>query len=218
MSPHLFSLSVGPLLFSLYTASFSAKLYHYPQVCLVDIPTCRGHIGGIASSPERGSLSPPAHSRAKATSASSSAMPYDNGATGSFASATPSSTSLSLLQRVKDQHPDAWRRLVRLYRPLVFLWCRQAGLELPRCRGRVRKSGWPWPRASLTFAATGPRIPFVGFGGLRNTNSLTARATRAIGDWGNDSRRMLDQIPDEITDSAEQVASDNDLLTRRPWH
>ena len=34
----------------------------------------------------------------------------------------------------------------------------------------------------------------------------------AIG--GSDARRMLDQVPDEMPDSAEQVASDNDLLTR----
>jgi len=37
----------------------------------------------------------------------------------------PNSTSLSLLERVKIQDPDAWERLVQLYSPLVYLWCRR---------------------------------------------------------------------------------------------
>jgi RNA polymerase sigma-70 factor (ECF subfamily) len=39
--------------------------------------------------------------------------------------ATPS----SLLVRVKEQNPVAWDRLVALYGPLVYKWCRQAGLQ-----------------------------------------------------------------------------------------
>lgn len=39
------------------------------------------------------------------------------------------STSTSLLQRVKLQEPEAWRRLAELYGPLVYRWCRQSGLQ-----------------------------------------------------------------------------------------
>ena len=70
---------------------------------------------------------------------SSAAMPYNSTPTGPFPSVTPSSTSLSLLQRVKDQDPDAWRRLVRLYGPVVFLWCRRAGLTGPDAADAVQK-------------------------------------------------------------------------------
>ena len=36
-------------------------------------------------------------------------------------------TSLTLLQRLRADEPDAWGRLVELYRPLVLYWCgRQA--------------------------------------------------------------------------------------------
>lgn len=41
----------------------------------------------------------------------------------------PGSTSLSLLQRAKKNDPDAWRRIVRLYGPLVHAWCRAARLQ-----------------------------------------------------------------------------------------
>jgi RNA polymerase sigma-70 factor (ECF subfamily) len=35
-------------------------------------------------------------------------------------------TSRSLLQRAREQQPDAWERLVLLYSPLVRHWCRRA--------------------------------------------------------------------------------------------
>ena len=38
------------------------------------------------------------------------------------------STSFGLIERAKRQDASAWRHLVRLYAPLVYYWCRQAGL------------------------------------------------------------------------------------------
>ncbi len=37
--------------------------------------------------------------------------------------------SSSLLARVRSQEPLAWERLVRLYAPLVYRWCRMEGLQ-----------------------------------------------------------------------------------------
>jgi RNA polymerase sigma-70 factor, ECF subfamily len=37
----------------------------------------------------------------------------------------PSSTSLSLLERVKARDGEAWRQLVHIYGPLVYQWCRR---------------------------------------------------------------------------------------------
>lgn len=43
---------------------------------------------------------------------------------------TPSTgTSRSLLERVQADDPAAWDRLVALYAPLVYQWCRGAGLR-----------------------------------------------------------------------------------------
>src|SRR5262245_60137660 len=41
------------------------------------------------------------------------------------ASGFPSSTSPSLLARVKASDQEAWRRLVHLYGPLIYGWCRR---------------------------------------------------------------------------------------------
>lgn len=39
------------------------------------------------------------------------------------------STSTSLIERVKHQDAEAWRRLVLIYGPVVFQWSRRAGLQ-----------------------------------------------------------------------------------------
>jgi RNA polymerase sigma-70 factor, ECF subfamily len=41
----------------------------------------------------------------------------------------PSATSASLLARAQEKDEAAWRRLVSLYHPLVYGWCREAGLQ-----------------------------------------------------------------------------------------
>lgn len=47
----------------------------------------------------------------------------------STASSNFTGTSPSLICRVVDRDPEAWRRITRLYGPLVFHWCRQQGLS-----------------------------------------------------------------------------------------
>jgi len=37
-------------------------------------------------------------------------------------------TSLTLLERVRVQSPDAWRAFVAIYSPLVYRWCRRMGV------------------------------------------------------------------------------------------
>ena len=39
------------------------------------------------------------------------------------------SVSSTLLVRLRQQDPDAWQRLVQLYGPTVYGWCRHAGLR-----------------------------------------------------------------------------------------
>ena len=38
-------------------------------------------------------------------------------------------TSLTLLTRARELDAEAWYRLVRLYYPLVYQWCRRAGMQ-----------------------------------------------------------------------------------------
>ncbi len=43
--------------------------------------------------------------------------------------AAANGTSWSLIVGVKQNDPEAWDRLVKLYSPLVYFWCRQSGLR-----------------------------------------------------------------------------------------
>ncbi len=53
----------------------------------------------------------------------------DDSTAGSRAeSADPSSVSSTLLERVKARRPEAWERLVDLYAPVVYQWCRVSGV------------------------------------------------------------------------------------------
>jgi len=47
----------------------------------------------------------------------------------SNASDSINSTSASLLSRVRAEDPQAWRRLMALYGPVVYRWARQTGMQ-----------------------------------------------------------------------------------------
>jgi RNA polymerase sigma-70 factor, ECF subfamily len=40
----------------------------------------------------------------------------------------PSSVSSTLLDQIRRRRPEAWRRLIDLYGPVVYRWCRQLGV------------------------------------------------------------------------------------------
>ena len=41
----------------------------------------------------------------------------------------PPGTSLTLLQRLLDNEPEAWRTMVQLYTPLIWHWCARGGVR-----------------------------------------------------------------------------------------
>jgi RNA polymerase sigma-70 factor, ECF subfamily len=45
-----------------------------------------------------------------------------------FGTAEPSSISSTLLDQIRTRRPEAWQRLVDLYGPVVYRWCRQLGV------------------------------------------------------------------------------------------
>lgn len=55
--------------------------------------------------------------------------PYEALRNGALSTASSASMSSSLLDRLVERDPDAWKRIVRLCYPLVRSWCRRGGLQ-----------------------------------------------------------------------------------------
>jgi RNA polymerase sigma-70 factor (ECF subfamily) len=135
-------------------------------------------------------------------------------------------TSLSLLDRVKADDPQAWQRLVGLYTPLVYHWCARwqgtgadaddvvqevflavaAGIEKfqrprpaagPPSASRPGSVGSQAPSAAASPEATGS---FRGWLGAITRNKLRdfyeRRQRQPAAQGGSDFHRLLQEIPD----------------------
>jgi RNA polymerase sigma-70 factor (ECF subfamily) len=63
------------------------------------------------------------------TDADALASPDDESADHRDTESVSLATSVSLLERARNDDAEAWNRLVELYAPLVYHWCRRWGLQ-----------------------------------------------------------------------------------------
>jgi RNA polymerase sigma-70 factor, ECF subfamily len=118
------------------------------------------------------------------------------------------STSLSLIARARDRDADAWRRLTLLYGPLVYSWCRQAGLQEADAADVVQDV-FRAVATGIDGFRSGPDTSFRGWlwGIVRNklSDHFRRRASQATSPGGTDAYERLQQIPeipfDELGDS-----------------
>ncbi len=116
----------------------------------------------------------------------------------------PTSTSTSLVERVKTQDPEAWRRLVKLYGPVVYRWCRRAGLGADDAAD-VCQDVFLAVAANMTnFRRDRPRDSFRGWlwticrSKIMDHFRHGQREAQAEG--GTDAQQQLAQIPDSPPD------------------
>ncbi len=129
------------------------------------------------------------------------------------ATSSPSiSISSTLLEQVRARRPEAWQRLVCLYGPVVYRWCRQYGVARDDAPDLVQE----------VFAAVALHID--GFHRHRPGDSFTAwlrtvtrnvirgcfrsRHDRAVAQGGSDAQEWFLQVPElpepvEASDSPE---------------
>ena len=131
----------------------------------------------------------------------------------------PSSTSASLLQRVRRLEPDAWVRLCSLYSPVVYGWCLRAGLQDNDAADAMQDVFRSVFRSIGTFRKDGPTGSFRGWlwSITRNQVRLFFRkqgnVPQAFG--GSDAQQQFAQLPagpDEIDPDAD--ATRRDILHR----
>ena len=121
------------------------------------------------------------------------------------------STSSSLLERVKSRDQAAWERLVSLYSPLVYHWCRQAGLQAADAADVGQEVFQAVARKVADFRHDRPGDSFRRWLRTITRNKLRDRAKRdqvgEVGAGGSDAQNALLQVP---ADDAEQVSAEQD--------
>jgi RNA polymerase sigma-70 factor, ECF subfamily len=131
-------------------------------------------------------------------------------------------TSSSLLQRVRAQDRAAWERLVSLYGPLVYRWCRQAGLESLDAEDTGQEVFAAVFRKVADFRRQGKGSTFRGWLRVIARNKVCDHLRRqqtveppAIG--GTDPQNRLLQIAANDDDESEPMSDPTEasLLARR---
>lgn len=136
------------------------------------------------------------------------------------------STSTTLLLRVKQQDAEAWRRLVRLYGPLVYHWCRQAGLQQADLSDVFQEVFRSVSQNIGKFRRDRPGDTFRGWLRTITRNKVTdhfrrgGKQPQAMG--GSDAQQMLQQYAQEseswLQDSSQGEPQEEIVLLHRALH
>jgi RNA polymerase sigma-70 factor (ECF subfamily) len=128
-------------------------------------------------------------------------------------------TSRSLLERVKVDDPAAWDRLVALYAPLVFHWCRGWGLPEQDVADVFQEVFGAVARHIAGFRKEEQGDTFRGW--LRTITHNKVRdhfrreGRQAHGAGGTDAWRQMAQVPAPAEDdSAQESAAEQALFGR----
>ena len=124
-----------------------------------------------------------------------------------------SSTSSSLLLRLKRHDPQAWERLVELYGPLVFSWGKRSGLTSADAADVLQDVFVSVYRGLERFQRVQPGDSFRGWLWTITRNQirdhLRRELARATAAGGTDAYLRLGSLPAHVeTSSANEMAPD----------
>lgn len=137
-----------------------------------------------------------------------------NNVSGVGVGSSPGSTSPSLLAGLREQQPDAWQRMVRLYAPLVYGWCRKRGLQQADAEDVAQEVFRAVLARIGTFRRERPGDTFRGWLWTITWHKLGdylrrhAVQPRAAG--GSDAQQWLEQLPVSVSGDSASTAGDND--------
>ena len=122
-------------------------------------------------------------------------MPLDRSQTDSLL------TSISLVQRVQRNDAQAWERLVELYTPLVYTWCRQHGLSSHDAADVLQEVFRAVHRTVGNFRRERPSDSFRGWLWTITRNKVRdhfrAVANRPNPACGTDAQMRFAELPEE---------------------
>ncbi len=129
-------------------------------------------------------------------------------------------TSTSLLGRAKAGEGDAWGRLVRLYAPLLYEWCRRSGLQADDAADVAQDVFAAVSRKIESFRRDRPGDSFRGWLWTITRSKINDHFRRLKGQakarGGSDAQVHLAEIPEPPTDlSVSSAADESNNLERR---
>lgn len=128
-------------------------------------------------------------------------------------------TSTTLLDRVRQRDPEAWRRFVELYTPLVARWCRSARLQEADAADVGQEVFRSVTGAIGSFDYDPSRGSFRGWLKTITRNKLHDfyRRKPAGGDGagGDDALAALNAVPAPEAESDDDATQEESLLLRR---
>ena len=108
------------------------------------------------------------------------------------------STSRSLIRRVRANDAQAWQRLVTLYAPLVYSWCRRSGLGAEDAADVLQESLRAVSRGISEFRHERPGDTFRGWLRVIVRNKICDHFRRANGqpeaEGGSDAQRRFAEV------------------------
>jgi RNA polymerase sigma-70 factor, ECF subfamily len=117
------------------------------------------------------------------------------------------SISSTLLERIKSHRAEAWTRLADLYGPVVYRWCRQAGVARDDAADLVQEvfaavalhiAGFHRDRPGDSFAAW---LKTITCNTIRDF--FRTRRRRPVAQGGTDAQRQFLQVPEQVELSSE---------------
>jgi len=121
----------------------------------------------------------------------------------------PDSTSSTLLERVRAQHPEAWRRLVELYGPEVYRWCRRSGLGAEDAADVVQEVFTAVAKHVADFRRDQPGQSFRAWLATITRNKVydyfRRRNHHPEASGGTDAQQRLMQVPDPAEPSVDSA-------------
>lgn len=124
-------------------------------------------------------------------------------------------TSKSLIHRIRASDQSAWNRMVDLYGPLIWSWCRTSGLQPSDADDVCQDVLASVHRGVVAFEHTGS---FRGWLWRMTRNAIVSHLRSAgkhgLGCGGSDFAMQISQIPESLPEEELSTQSGSSLLAR----
>lgn len=144
-------------------------------------------------------------------------MPKSNPPEGD-SSSNGNSTPRSLLMRLRDNDSDAWDRLITLYTPLVYFWCRKLGVNDQDAPDIVQEVFKSVASRIDRFRKEKPQDTFRGWLRVitrsRAVDHYRKRSTQPEAVGGSVALRQMAEFPDFVDDETEDEPIYHGLFLR----